>query len=54
MASMHSKQIPSVSLDDLGELPAGKLFHTMISTTRSFPVAFGALTSTDKHPSTAS
>jgi len=54
MASMHPQQIPSVPLDDRGELLARKLFHTMISITRSFPVAFGAMTSTERQPSTAS
>ncbi len=54
MAPVDTKEIPSVALDDLGKLVARKLFQTIISTTRSFPVAFGALTSTERQPSTAS
>jgi len=54
MAAVDAKEIPSVTLDDLCELLARKLFQTMISTTRSFRVFFGALTSTERQPSTAS
>ena len=54
MAPVDAQEIPSVTFDKLGELLARELFHTMISITLSFPVAFGALTSTERQPSTAS
>src|SRR6266508_3391412 len=54
VASMDTRQAPTVTLKQLREVFSGDGFHTTISTIRSLRVLFIVLTSTDKHPSTAS
>jgi len=54
MTPVEAKKNPSVELNRLGEIAAGDLLHIAMSIIRSCTPVLAGVTSTVRHPSTAS